>query len=452
MALLLFGAGCTQDSVLEDAVIPTSVSIPSSDPTVLVVVEDEPVNFGITDDTIRVGAIADLSGRLLALSRPAIQAQQVYFDRLNDRGGVDGRSIELVVEDSQGQVNLAVDAYNRLTRDAEDGVALISHVAGIDASQAIGIDPGSSPVLVVPTSWLSGWGDDSSPHHVGLGSSYCVDAANGVAFLSDQLTEQTAPRMAILTTPGPYGQDARRGALAAATELGIEIVLDDASLGTEQQPDPAQLITSMFTARVNLVWMSSGPADLATLLSAAEPVGLDALWAGSAPNYSDQLLGGGVAPSLNDRYFHVSPSPVWGVPESPAMANMAAALAASGEESVISTEFVRGWLEAIYVESVIRKAIAGDELSRDGLRSASRSLTVDFDGLVPNQTWSGGSARSRVTTSFVYAIDSAVWDRVSITAAAEGEGGLGFAAMDGNTPFQSDDLDYEQACGIPATG
>ncbi len=69
---------------------------------------------GVTDDEIILGSHNDLSGPFAAFGAPSMQAAQLYFDEVNANGGVHGRKIKLIVEDTGYQVPKAVQAANKL--------------------------------------------------------------------------------------------------------------------------------------------------------------------------------------------------------------------------------------------------------------------------------------------------------------------------------------------------
>lgn len=69
---------------------------------------------GVTDTEIVLGAHTDLSGIFAAFGAPFVQAAQMYFDDVNAKGGVHGRQIRYVVEDTAYQVPRAVQAVNKL--------------------------------------------------------------------------------------------------------------------------------------------------------------------------------------------------------------------------------------------------------------------------------------------------------------------------------------------------
>src|SRR2546423_13144727 len=80
-------------------------------------------DFGTTAAKIRVGLLADLSGPFAALVKDIVLAQQVYFDRLNKAGGIAGRQIELVVDDTKYDVPTYKQEFATLAAKDASGVA-----------------------------------------------------------------------------------------------------------------------------------------------------------------------------------------------------------------------------------------------------------------------------------------------------------------------------------------
>ncbi|MCC0078118.1 MAG: ABC transporter substrate-binding protein, partial [Rhodobacter sp.] len=69
---------------------------------------------GVTDDEIRIGGVHDLSGVFAAVSTPAVAGANLYFDMVNENGGVHGRRINYLVEDHGYQLPRATQGYNKL--------------------------------------------------------------------------------------------------------------------------------------------------------------------------------------------------------------------------------------------------------------------------------------------------------------------------------------------------
>ena len=75
---------------------------------------DERAVRGVTDTSITFGIHTDLSGPLATWGVPTANGLRMRFEEANEAGGVHGRKLEVVVEDSQYQVPLAVKAVNKL--------------------------------------------------------------------------------------------------------------------------------------------------------------------------------------------------------------------------------------------------------------------------------------------------------------------------------------------------
>ena len=75
-------------------------------------------------DTIKVGAIVSLSGTYAALGQPEKNTLEMEVKKINDAGGVNGKQIELIVEDDGTDDAKAVAAASKLI-DQDKVVAII---------------------------------------------------------------------------------------------------------------------------------------------------------------------------------------------------------------------------------------------------------------------------------------------------------------------------------------
>jgi branched-chain amino acid transport system substrate-binding protein len=69
---------------------------------------------GVTNTEIVIGSVTDLSGPGVLQGINNSDAIRMVFDDVNARGGVHGRTIKYIVEDSQSSVPHAVQAMNKL--------------------------------------------------------------------------------------------------------------------------------------------------------------------------------------------------------------------------------------------------------------------------------------------------------------------------------------------------
>ena len=78
---------------------------------------------GSGDDTFKMGVMESLTGPGETYGTVAQQAKQMAMDEINAAGGINGKMLELVIEDSKCNAQDAITAYNKLTD--VDGVKII---------------------------------------------------------------------------------------------------------------------------------------------------------------------------------------------------------------------------------------------------------------------------------------------------------------------------------------
>src|ERR1700748_634704 len=69
---------------------------------------------GVSDTEIVIGTITDLSGVTAVQGVNNSDAIRMAFDEANEKGGVHGRKIKYIVEDSQSDVSRARQAMSRM--------------------------------------------------------------------------------------------------------------------------------------------------------------------------------------------------------------------------------------------------------------------------------------------------------------------------------------------------
>ena len=76
-----------------------------------------------SDEPFRIGVMESLTGPGETYGNVALQAKQLAADEINAAGGINGRMLELIAEDSKCSAQDAITAYNKLTD--VDGVKII---------------------------------------------------------------------------------------------------------------------------------------------------------------------------------------------------------------------------------------------------------------------------------------------------------------------------------------
>ena len=76
--------------------------------------EEIAVDFGVTDTEIRVGLNADLSGPFAALVSEIVESQKVYWEFVNENGGIAGRDVVPIVLDSGYDTAKGIENYSSI--------------------------------------------------------------------------------------------------------------------------------------------------------------------------------------------------------------------------------------------------------------------------------------------------------------------------------------------------
>ena len=173
---------------------------------------------GQQTDPFRIGVMESLTGPGETYGTVANQAKQMAADEINAAGGIDGRMLELVVEDSKCGAQDAIAAYNKLTD--VDGVKII---LGTSCSSAmLGAAPLAEADGVILFSGLA-----SNPDIAKAGdyifrtqiSDTQVGFVTGNALWADGIRE-----LATITEATDYAEGVRRTTVAQFEKRGGRVV------------------------------------------------------------------------------------------------------------------------------------------------------------------------------------------------------------------------------------
>lgn len=224
---------------------------------------------GGEDAPYRVGVLVGLTGSYAALGVPERQAVELYFDQLNEEGGIDGREVELVVLDSASDEGNAVNQFRKLATEENVHAVLGPSSSG----ESIALRTFSAD-LMLPTIALAS-------------SSSIVEPADESGYMYKQYTgtneslqaqlqfaqEQGWTKVGLIHTNDGYGQDPAGRIQEVADAAGIEVT------GIEPFDATATDVTAQLGSLAEgspdavLVW-AVNPAN-AVVASSAESIGFE---------------------------------------------------------------------------------------------------------------------------------------------------------------------------------
>ena len=66
------------------------------------------------NNPIKIGASEALTGKFASLGEPRVNAMRMVADEINNNGGINGKKLEIIAEDNQGDAKIAVTNTSKL--------------------------------------------------------------------------------------------------------------------------------------------------------------------------------------------------------------------------------------------------------------------------------------------------------------------------------------------------
>ncbi|MEM8741457.1 MAG: ABC transporter substrate-binding protein [Pseudomonadota bacterium] len=224
---------------------------------------------GVTDDEIRIGGAHDLSGIFAPFSVPAVKAAQLYFDEINEAGGIHGRKITYIVEDHGYQVPKAVQAANKLVNRDQVFAMLLSLGTPMNLAMFKLLEPKGIP-NVSPLTAARQMVDPPAPWKFAGTASYydAVRAATG--FMVDS---EGSSKFCAMYLPTDFGTEIQQAVVDEAAARGLDYVGE-----TTHKPDEkdfAGALAKLNEAGCDTVGLALGVSQVITAIVTADKMGLE---------------------------------------------------------------------------------------------------------------------------------------------------------------------------------
>jgi len=221
---------------------------------------------GVTDQTLRIGTLAPRSGGLAGAGDAMLAALQFHIDRMNERGGLFGRRIELVVADYEQDAGKTLTNLQRLLEEG-DVFALISpFLVGIESAGAKLAARYRMPI-VAPFSQSHGGRDTDLEYTFYLRSGFAEQAQASMTYHAGQ--SESAGNL-LLIRPSGNLEGVAEALESAAQEHGWQL----REVALEQARDAwGALVSAGLQNNERLVFFYGPRADLSGFMQAADELG-----------------------------------------------------------------------------------------------------------------------------------------------------------------------------------
>jgi branched-chain amino acid transport system substrate-binding protein len=358
---------------------------------------------GVTDKEIKLGVHSDLSGPASVWGVPSVNAMRMRFDAVNAAGGIHGRKIKLIAEDSQYQVPRAVQAANKLINKDK----IFAMVAGMGTPMNNAIMGRQFKANVPNLFPFSSGRQMTEPHHrlkFAATSTYYDHIRAGMAYFGK---ENGIKKFCAIYQETDFGKEILFGAEDQAKAMGLKLAATSAHQPTAS--DFTAAIAKFKEAGCEGIAMGTIIKDTILPYATAKKMGFNATFFSSGAGAASFVAAakGGVT---NGLYALGSVIPVYPDDPSPAVRKwMEDYKAKFGKYPGVPAQL--GQISADLTVMALDRA--GRDLTVDGLVKALESIN-DYRDLFggPVQSFSASNHRG-TKAAILFQVNNGRWDKLT---------------------------------------
>jgi branched-chain amino acid transport system substrate-binding protein len=345
---------------------------------------------------IKVGGLFDLTGVTSEVGKPFAQGVIDHVKVLNERGGVNGRPIELVPVDYGYKVPQAVAAYKKFR---DEGVILINGW-GTGDTEALRKSVNEDRIPYISASFSGHLTDPKqTPYNFFVGASY----SDQLRIFLKYVKEVTKPsggrpvRVAFVYADNAYGRAPIEAGRKYAKEIGVELV-DEQLVPSSFQDSTSQLL-SMKQKDPDWAYVNTTTTWVAQILKDAYKLQLRTKFGSNPYGYGEKLPE--LAKEAAEGVVGMLPNVLYGA-DVPGMKAILEYHKRNRPSVAPDNLYVRGWVYVTVWGEALRRT--GTDLTPEGVKNALESFR-DFDtgGLTPPLTYTAQDHRP-TTRSYIYVV------------------------------------------------
>jgi branched-chain amino acid transport system substrate-binding protein len=357
----------------------------------------EPVH-GVTDTEIIIGTVTDLSGVTAIQGVNNANAIRLLFDEANAKGGINGRKIRYIVEDSQYQIPRAVQAMNKLLNN--DKVFMTLQDGGTPMNNAtwpMAIEK-DTPKLLPLTAARSMY----EPYHrlkFSQTSSYVDQMRAGIRYFAEQRGKKS---ICVMYQDTDFGKDVLAGVTLQTEAENMKVAATTAHKPTDT--DFSAAVTKLREANCDLVTLGTIVRDTTMIIATVKKAGWNVDLLGQAASYDTAVA---TAPGGTGEGFYSMTPTLYAYPDDP-RPEVRDLMARYRAKYGIDINYIGQ--TGVSVAQIALEAIkrAGRDLTVDSLVTAMESLH-EFTDLYGNTYSFGPMQHHGSTKAFLAVVKDGRW-------------------------------------------
>ncbi|EKD40417.1 MAG: hypothetical protein ACD_75C00057G0009 [uncultured bacterium] len=178
--------------------------------------------MGVAGDTIKFGIAGPHSGDLASYGLPTVNAAKMVIDKVNENGGINGKKVEMLVEDDVCKPEISTNTATKLVSDGVEVV--LGHICSGATIAAMPIYKNAGVLVISP----SATSDELtySGNYPNFFRTIAPNAAQSPAMIDFAVDKLGLKKIAIIHDKGDYGKPLAEGAKKHVEQKGKgEVVL-----------------------------------------------------------------------------------------------------------------------------------------------------------------------------------------------------------------------------------
>lgn len=353
---------------------------------------------GVTDTEIVIGTATDLSGVTAVQGVNNSNSVRLAFDEANAKGGVNGRKIHYIVEDSQYQVPRAVQAMNKLLNEDHIFFAMVNGGTPMnDAMMPMMFAKGVPNIL--PLTAARSMYQPYNKLKWSQFASYYDQMRAGVKYFVEQRGKKMVCAMYQDTD---FGKDVLAGVNAQLEAANMKLVASTAHKPTDT--DFTADMSKLRDAKCDLITMGTIVRDSTLIISTAKKMGWNVDLLGQVASYDTAVA---TAPGgVGEGFYSMTPA-LYAYPDDPRPAVQDFAKRYKAKFG-IDPNFLgeTGYTSAQIVLEALQRT--GRDLNVDTFTKAMESIH-DFHDIFGNSFTFGPDQHHGATSAYLAVVKDGRW-------------------------------------------
>lgn len=322
-------------------------------------------------DSYKIGLSGSLTGPVAGSYAPAVEGLRLYFDKVNQAGGINGKPVKLIIQDDQGQPSkVAVNARQLLSQDNVD--LLINSSLSSTFAPMIAESKRAKVPLIFAASVCPQEVYPPAQELLFCTTAFAAryDSRAALAFVEKQAKKEDV-KLGLVAMAIPVS----RGEIDYAEELAREKGMNPVSKGAAPPatPDYTPFATNIHNAGANWAYAWAPWVTEVKTLEALRRLG----WKGDYITWAHLEAENDLARIKDEKLYAIGANALF-ADNLPVHQEIVAA-AKKANTNYPANQMAEGWIAGMVIEQAFEKA--GWPVTSEKLLVALQSLSVDTKGL-----------------------------------------------------------------------